>query len=128
MTEIYDHVKAVLKLVASEQPILNIRYKREGDSITLRTTHTSATINWDQDAINMLERARLTIWTFKAIPFSFGKREETGKAAFWPDYTVKDGLCWRDDAGRISTPEGRPTALFRCLENVRAYERTESND
>jgi hypothetical protein len=126
VAQIYDHVEAVLKVIAAEQPVLKIKFEREGSSITLRTTQTSATVNWYQDASNMLERARLTIWTYKAIPFSFGKRDETGETEFWPDYTVNDGLCWRDGAGRNLTARAVADSLVQIFfENVRAHERAE---
>lgn len=120
--EIYDHLEAVLKVVAAEQPILMIRYEREASSITLRTTRTSATVNWYQDGSNMLERARLTIWTFRARPIWDGGHQETGKTEFWPDYTAKDGLCW-SDAGRSVNAQAVADRLIQTFfENVEAYE------
>jgi hypothetical protein len=46
VAQIYDHVEAVLKVIAAEQPVLKIKFEREGSSIALRTARTSATVNW----------------------------------------------------------------------------------
>lgn len=109
----YDHVLSLLEQLRAEIPVLELEFERADKEIIVRTRRVAARIHWYQPFANTMNKARVTIWTYKGrllLPSQRGRYissvepREVGKNAYCPDYTAENGLCWVDEAGKHLSP------------------------
>lgn len=115
VTAIYEYVVAVLEQTSTDHPALGLEWEHAGHELIFRTKRTSARVNWYQPWGNVLDKAWLTVWTYKWRQLLPSERqrytssiqpEEMSKAEFWPDYTTQ-GFCWSENGSQlISTAVG----------------------
>lgn len=108
----YRHASDVLDRLASEAPALKLEFERTDKELVVRTRRTSARVNWHYAFLNVLENARVTIWTYKwrvLLPSERSrytnsvKPVEMSETAFYPDYVAGRDFCWRDGSGNHLT-------------------------
>lgn len=130
---IFEYIVSVLEQTARDHPMLGLQWEAADQELIVRSKRSSARVNWYQAFSNVLDKARLTMRTYKwrlSLP-SEGRRyrnsvepEEMAEKEFWPDYST-EGLCWSEDGRRLTSTE----AADRIIEEFFALvERHENSD
>ena len=77
---------------------------RTGPTLTIRAFATSIKVSWHRPILNMLDTARLTVWSYRrhrvlpdeVLEYMGAGKEEIGERKYYPEYVLPGEWRWRD--------------------------------